>query len=69
MEQNIKNQCIFVHKFDVKIACLNLYEMIFHKQQECEYDFSSLSLATCASAVVSELILSKRVEDTCGTCG
>ena len=60
MIQNIKNWCIFVHKFDIKIACLNLYWMIFHEQQECVYDFPSQSLATCASAGVSEFVLSKR---------
>ena len=59
MTQNIKIQCIFLHKFDVKIAWLNLYGMIFNAQQEYVYDFPSISLATCASAGVSELFLSK----------
>ena len=36
--------------------------MIFHEQQECVYDFPSQSLATCASAGVSELFLSKSGE-------
>ena len=51
MTQNIKNQCIFVHKFDIKIAWLNQYGMIFHEQQACVYDFPSQSLATCAKIV------------------
>ena len=59
MTQNIRNWYILVHKLDVKIAWLNLYGMIFHEQQECVYDFPSQSLATCASAGVSELFLSK----------
>ena len=52
MTQNIKNQCIFVHKFDIKITWLNLYGIM------CVYDFPSQYLATCASAGVSELFLS-----------
>ena len=35
MAQNIKNQCIFLYKFDIKFACLNLYGIIFHEQQVC----------------------------------
>ena len=34
--------------------------MIFHEQQACVYDFPSQFLATCASAGVSELVLSTR---------
>ena len=35
MTQNIKNQCTFLYKFDIKFACLNLYGIIFHEQQVC----------------------------------
>ena len=33
--------------------------MTFHEQQECVYDFPSLSLATRASADVSEIVFRK----------
>ena len=33
----------------------------FHEQQECVYDFPSLSLATCASADVLEFVFKHKV--------
>ena len=53
MTQNIKNQCIFV---STQIRYND--GMFFYEQQEYVHDFPSLSLATCASAGVSELFLS-----------
>ena len=35
MTQSIKNQCIFLYKFDIKFAFLNLYGIIFHEKQAC----------------------------------
>ena len=40
--------CILKHFLDLYVT--------FHEQQECVYDFPSLSLATRASADVSELV-------------
>ena len=62
MTQNIRNWYILVHKLDVNITWLNLYGMIFHEQHSCGYGFPSQPLATCASAGVSELFLSKSGE-------
>ena len=36
-----------------------MWYVTFHEQQECVYDFPSISLATRAAADVSELVFKK----------